>query len=81
MVANGVDEVLITSEPVPRNMDRFVALAAKAKIAATVDDAEIAREIGRRAVARGIEIAILVVSNATRCDYCVAHHTPTPVAR
>src|SRR5713101_7355712 len=55
MVANGVDDVLITSEPVPRNMDRFVALAAKAKIAATVDDAVIARELGRRAGARGIE--------------------------
>jgi AhpD family alkylhydroperoxidase len=26
--------------------------------------------------ARHFEIAILVVSNATRCDYCVAHHTP-----
>jgi AhpD family alkylhydroperoxidase len=26
--------------------------------------------------ARLFEIAILVVSNATRCDYCVAHHTP-----
>ncbi len=63
MVANGVDDVLITSEPVPRNMDRFVALAAKAKIAATVDDAEIARELGRRAGARGIEIAILVDVN------------------
>ena len=63
MVANGVDDVLITSEPVPRNMDRFVALAAKAKIAATVDDAEIARELARRAVARGIEIAVLVDVN------------------
>ena len=63
MVANGVDDVLITSEPVPRNMDRFVALAAKAKIAATVDDAEIARELGRRADARGIEIAIFVDLN------------------
>ena len=63
MVANGVDDVLITSEPVPRNMDRFVALAAKAKIAATVDDAEIARELGRRAGARGIEIAIFVDVN------------------
>ena len=26
--------------------------------------------------ARHFEIAILVVSNATRCDYCVAHHSP-----
>jgi len=26
--------------------------------------------------ARHFEIAILVVSNATRCEYCVAHHTP-----
>jgi AhpD family alkylhydroperoxidase len=26
--------------------------------------------------ARHFEIVILVVSNATRCDYCVAHHTP-----
>jgi len=26
--------------------------------------------------ARHFEIAILVVSNATRCDYCVAHHNP-----
>jgi AhpD family alkylhydroperoxidase len=26
--------------------------------------------------ARHFEIAILVVSNATRCDYCVAHHAP-----
>jgi AhpD family alkylhydroperoxidase len=26
--------------------------------------------------ARHFEIAILVVSNATRCDYCVAHHVP-----
>jgi len=26
--------------------------------------------------ARHFEIAILVVSSATRCDYCVAHHTP-----
>ncbi|HEX2436919.1 MAG TPA: carboxymuconolactone decarboxylase family protein [Methylomirabilota bacterium] len=26
--------------------------------------------------ARHFEIAILVVSNATRCDYCIAHHTP-----
>src|SRR5256714_4687114 len=63
MVANGVDDVLITSEPVPRNMDRFLALAAKATIAATVDDAEIARELGRRAAAGGIEIAILVDVN------------------
>src|SRR2546428_8054502 len=44
-------------------MDRFIALAAKAKIAATVDDAEIVRELGRRAGARGIEIAILVDVN------------------
>ena len=63
MVANGIADVLITSEPVPRNMDRFVALATKAKIAATVDNAEIARELGRRASARGIEIAILVDVN------------------
>ena len=26
--------------------------------------------------ARHFEIVILVVSRATRCDYCVAHHTP-----
>jgi AhpD family alkylhydroperoxidase len=26
--------------------------------------------------ARHFEIAILLVSNATRCDYCVAHHNP-----
>lgn len=26
--------------------------------------------------ARHFEIAILVVSNATRCEYCVAHHAP-----
>ena len=26
--------------------------------------------------ARHFEITILVVSNATRCDYCVAHHSP-----
>ena len=26
--------------------------------------------------ARHFEIAIMVVSNATRCDYCVAHHHP-----
>ena len=26
--------------------------------------------------ARHFEITILVVSNATRCDYCVAHHAP-----
>ena len=26
--------------------------------------------------ARHFEIVILVMSNATRCDYCVAHHTP-----
>src|SRR5262245_64030169 len=26
--------------------------------------------------ARHFEITILVVSNATRCDYCVAHHHP-----
>ena len=26
--------------------------------------------------ARHFEIAILVVSNATRCEYCVDHHTP-----
>jgi AhpD family alkylhydroperoxidase len=26
--------------------------------------------------ARHFEIAILVVSSATRCEYCVAHHTP-----
>ena len=26
--------------------------------------------------ARHFEIAILVVSNATRCDYCLAHHNP-----
>src|SRR6266550_3305127 len=66
MVASGIEDVLITSEPVPRNMDRFMALGAKAKIAATVDDAEIARELGRRAVARGIEIAILVDVNDGR---------------
>jgi len=29
MVANGIDNVLITTEPVPRNMDRFIALAAR----------------------------------------------------
>ena len=63
MVANGVDDVLITSESVPRNMDRFIALATNAKIATTVDDAEIARELGRRASAHGIEIATLVDVN------------------
>jgi D-serine deaminase-like pyridoxal phosphate-dependent protein len=63
MVANGVDDVLITSESVPRNMDRFLALSTKAKIATTVDDAEVARELGRRAAARGIEIAVLVDVN------------------
>lgn len=26
--------------------------------------------------ARHFEITILVVSNATRCDYCIAHHNP-----
>ena len=26
--------------------------------------------------ARHFEIAILVVSHVTRCDYCVSHHTP-----
>jgi AhpD family alkylhydroperoxidase len=30
--------------------------------------------------ARHFEIVILVVSQATRCDYCVAHHTPRALA-
>ena len=29
--------------------------------------------------ARHFEITILIVSNATRCDYCVAHHSPRAV--
>ena len=30
--------------------------------------------------ARHFEITILVVSNATRCEYCVAHHNPRALA-
>jgi AhpD family alkylhydroperoxidase len=31
---------------------------------------------GSPVAARHFEIVILVMSNANRCDYCVAHHTP-----
>ena len=63
MVANGIDNVLITTEPVPRNMDRFIALAAKATLSVTLDDADIADELGRRAAARGIVITTFVDVN------------------
>jgi len=63
MVANGIDNVLITTESVPRNMDRFIALAAKATLSVTLDDADIADELGRRAAARGIVITTFVDVN------------------
>ena len=63
MLANGIDNILITTEPVPRNMDRFIALAAKARLSVTLDDADIAAELGRRAAARGIVITTFVDVN------------------
>jgi D-serine deaminase-like pyridoxal phosphate-dependent protein len=63
MAANGVDNILVTTEAVPRNMERFVALAEKATLSVTVDDAEIAAELGRRAAARGVTLATFVDVN------------------
>ena len=63
MAASGIEDILVTTEPVPRNMDRFIGLAMKIRLALTVDDAEIAAELGKRAAAHGVELTVFVDVN------------------
>lgn len=63
LVEGGIEDVLITTEVVPRKLERVLRLAERARIAVVVDDAAVARELGRGARARGLELAALVDVN------------------
>ncbi|HSR25366.1 MAG TPA: DSD1 family PLP-dependent enzyme [Candidatus Eisenbacteria bacterium] len=60
MVQAGIEDVLITTDLVPRTMERALDLAGLAHVAVVVDSAAMARELGRRACERGLELGVLV---------------------
>lgn len=63
LVQAGIDDVLITTDLVPGTMDRALDLAAMAHVTVVVDSAAMARELGRRACERGLELSVLVDVN------------------
>src|SRR5207247_391903 len=63
LVQAGVEDVLITTELVPATMERALDLTALARVTAVVDSAFVARELGRRALARGLVLDVLVDVN------------------
>lgn len=60
MVQAGIDDVLITTDLVPGNMERALDLAGLAHVSMVVDSVSMAAELGRRACARGLELDVLV---------------------
>jgi 3-hydroxy-D-aspartate aldolase len=63
MVKSGIDNVLITTEVVPHVMDRVLHLASMANITVVADSKDMVVELGRRAVARNLELPILADIN------------------
>jgi D-serine deaminase-like pyridoxal phosphate-dependent protein len=63
LVQAGIDDVLITTDLVPGTMERALDLAHLAHLTVVVDSAAMARELGRRVVARGLELDVLVDLN------------------
>ncbi|HXM58129.1 MAG TPA: DSD1 family PLP-dependent enzyme [Candidatus Dormibacteraeota bacterium] len=63
LVQAGIGDVLITTDLVPTNMDRALDLAGMAHITVVVDSVAMARELGRRSNARGLELNVLVDLN------------------
>ena len=63
LVRAGVGDVLITTDLVPGTMERALDLAALARVTAVVDSVAMARELGRRATARGLELDVLLDLN------------------
>jgi len=60
LVQAGIDDVLITTDLVPATMERVLDLARLAHVSVVVDSVPMARELGRRVLARGLELDVLV---------------------
>ncbi len=63
MAKAGIDNILITTEPVPNKMDRVLGIASIARVSVAMDSPSMVAEFARRAVARGLEIPVLVDIN------------------
>jgi D-serine deaminase-like pyridoxal phosphate-dependent protein len=63
LVQAGIEDVLITTDLVPGTMERALDLARLARLTVVVDSVAMARELGRRASARGLEVNVLVDLN------------------
>jgi 3-hydroxy-D-aspartate aldolase len=63
LIQAGIEDVLITTDLVPGTMDRALDLACLARVSVVVDSVAMARELGRRASERRLELDVLVDLN------------------
>jgi D-serine deaminase-like pyridoxal phosphate-dependent protein len=63
MLRSGIRDVLITTEVIPAKIDRLLNIATLGSISVVIDSVEVVAELGRHAVARGVELGALVDVN------------------